>query len=339
MKRFWTCAVVIVIGLSLVRAQAPSGPGKAVVKLDQALDAIISTSAKLEPLVEDYFGFTEGPVWSPAGGYLLFSDIGANRVYKWAPKGGLSVFLERSGYAGTDLTEANVINNGRLNVAIVGSNGLTIDREGRLILCTHGDRSLVRLEKDGPRTVLADRYEGKRLNGPNDVVMRKSDGALYFTDRGSGLRGGAKNPQRELAFISIMRWKDGKLDVLDKDEGANGLAFSPDEKYLYTASAGRIMRYDVRADGTIANPRVLIDTTTDKSAPGAPDGFKVDLKGNIFTGGPGGIWIVSPAGKLLGKILLPIGAANLAFGDSDGKSLYMTCRASLFRIRLNAPAL
>lgn len=340
-------AIMTVLGLTPGAAQAPRQAEQVVVTLDPALDAIISTDAKLERLKEDYFGATEGPVWSREGGYLLFSDMAANRVYKWAPGSGLSVFLERSGFTGSELPIANVVNNGRLNVALIGSNGLTFDREGRLILCTHGDRTLVRIEKDGTRTILADRYEGKRLNGPNDVVMRKSDGALYFSDLGSGLRGGSSSPQRELDFTSIMRWRDGKLDVVDRGDGkgnANGLAFSPNEKYLYTANANRIVRYDVQTDGTLASPHVLIDMTSDTSKPGAaegyrPDGLKVDLQGNVFTGGPGGIWIVSPAGKLLGKIRLPVRAANLAFGDPDGRGLYLTCRSNLFHIRLNARAI
>ena len=331
-------SVLLLIGLavSVMRAQTPSG--SAVVRLDPALDLIISPTAKLETVKEDYFGSTEGPLWVREGraGYLLFSDVGANRVYKWVPGGGLSVFLERSGFTGTDLPMANVINNGRLNVAILGSNGLALDREGRLILCTHGDRSIVRLEKDGTRTVLADRYEGKRLNGPNDLAM-KSDGSIYFTDMGGGLFGVAKSPQKELPFSAVFRWKDGKLDIMDKVEGGNGIAFSPDEKYLYVIARGKIHRYDVAPNGTIANPRVFLDTTMDK-APGAPDGMKVDRKGYVYTTGPGGAWIVSPDGKVLGKILLPQRATNVAFGDADGKALYFTCFSSVYRIRLNAPA-
>jgi gluconolactonase len=324
------------LGLGVPAAQTPAGP--AVVKLDPALDGIISVDAKLEALKENYFGFIEGPVWMPdaGGGHLLFSDIPGNRVYKWDPKAGLSVFLERSGLTPAEIPVANIISNGRFNVPLIGSNGLARDREGRLILCTHGDRTLVRIEKDGTRTILADRYEGKRLNGPNDLAL-KSDGSIYFTDRGSGLRGGATSPQRELDFSGLMRWKDGKLDVLEKNDGANGLAFSPDEKHLYVISAGKIYRYEVRPDGTIANPQEFIDTTTDKT-PGGPDGMKVDRHGNIFTSGPGGAWIVSPQGKLLGKILVPTPPANLAFGDADGKGLYFTARHTLYHIRLNAQA-
>jgi gluconolactonase len=338
MSRILGVSVAIVVAL-LNSAKAQTPAGTSVVRIDSRLDAIISATARLEPLKEDYFGATEGPVWvkDGGGGYLLFSDMAANRVYKWTAKDGLSVFLERSGFTGTEMPIANVLNNGRLNVALIGSNGLALDREGRLVLCTHGDRSIWRLEKDGSRTVLADRYEGKRINGPNDIAI-KSDGAIYFTDRGSGLRGGAKSPQRELAFGAIFRWKNGKLDVLDKDDGANGIAFSPDEKYLFIITAGKIVRYDVQNDGTIANRQLFIDTTTDK-APGAPDGMKVDQKGNMFTTGPGGAWIVTPQGELLGKILLPQTATNIAFGDPDGKGVYFTCFRSVYHIRLSAPAM
>jgi gluconolactonase len=341
MKTLGSCLLLVtVLGLIGPAAQTQAPPGKSVLRLDPALDVIISPDAKLETLKEDYFGFIEGPVWmpEPAGGYLLFSDIPANRVYKWDPKGGLSAFLEKSGFTGTDLPATNLITSGRLIVPLIGSNGLARDKEGRLLLCTHGDRTLWRLEKDGTtRTVLADKFEGKRLNGPNDLAV-KSDGSIYFSDRGSGLRGGVTSPQRELDFTGIMRWKDGKVEVLDKDDGANGLAFSADEKYLYVISSGKINRYDVRPDGTIGNRQVgFIDMTQDK-APGGPDGMKVDRRGNIFSVGPGGAWIVSPEGKLLGKILLPIPAANLAFGDADGKGVYFTARNTLYHIRLNSAA-
>lgn len=334
-------AIVVLLTHALVvgviRAQTPSE--SAVVRLEPALDAIISPTATLETVKEDYFGVAEGPVWvrDSGGGHLLFSDVAANRIYKWSSAEGLSVFLDRSGFTGTEIPVANVMSNGRLNVAIIGSNGLALDREGRLVFCTHGDRSIVRIEKDGTRTVLADRYEGKRLNGPNDLAV-KSDGSIYFTDMGGGLRGVAKSPQKELPFSAIFRWKDGKLDIMDKDEGANGIAFSPDEKYLYVITMGKINRYDVAADGTVANRRVFLDTTMDK-APGAPDGMKIDRKGYVYTTGPGGAWIVSPEGKVLGKIRLPQPATNLAFGDPDAKALYFTCFRSLYRIRLNAPAM
>ena len=363
MKKVDIClllVLVLALGYLPVRAQVPSAASivprrepaidgtlsNVVLKLDPALDSIISADAKLELLKDDYFGFVEGPTWMKDGGFLVFSDIAANRIYKWDPKAGLSVFLEHSGYTGTAnpiYDHVNVNTGGRLAVALIGSNGLTVDRQGRLIVCTHGDRTLYRLEKDGTHTVLADQFEGKRLSGPNDVVV-KSDGSIYFSDRGSGyisgnVYPGVTNPARALDYNAIFRWKDGKLDVILKDERVNGLAFSPDEKYLYLTTGPSITRFDVRPDGTIGNPKLIVDTAEDKSLPGGPDGVRVDRKGNVWTPAPGGVWVVSPEGKLLGKIRVPGPPANLAFGDEDGKGLYFVGRNTLSHIRLNAPAI
>lgn len=336
MKRLLLCVLsAVAMAVGLPTAQAPSRT--AVQRLDPALDRIVSVDAKLELLKGDYFGFLEGPVWVPEGadGFLLFSDLPANAIYKWTPKGELSVFRERSGFTGTDTSTAGMeLNNGRLHVFLLGSNGLTLDRQRRVVFCAHGDRAIVRLEEDGRRTVLADRYEGKRLNSPNDLVMR-SDGALYFTDPSYGLRGADKSPLMELSFHGVFLLKDGTLQLLDKDpQGAppNGIAFSPDEKHLYVGAGRKIMRYDVRPNGTIANGRVFVDMTEDKT-PGGVDGMKVDRNGNIYSTGPGGVWIISPEGKHLGTI--PVAAANLAFGDADGKGLYFAARRDLYRLRVN----
>jgi gluconolactonase len=357
---FLLLVMVLGFGFVPVRAQTPTAASivprrepavdgmlsNVVLRLDSALDRIISGDAKLELLKDDYFGFLEGSSWAKeaGAGYLVFSDIAANRLYKWDPKTGLSVFLEHSGYNGSAAPiydHVNVNVSGRLAVALIGSNGTTRDREGRLIVCTHGDRTLYRLEKDGTRTTLADRYEGKRLSGPNDVIV-KSDGSIYFSDRGSGLISGnvfpgTSNPSRDLDFNAIMRWKDGKVDVIVKDERANGLAFSPDEKYLYITTGSSITRYDVKPDGTVANPKLIVDTAQDKSLPGGPDGVRVDLSGNVWTPAPGGVWVVSPEGKVLGKIRVPGPPANLTFGDDDGKGMYFVGRGTLSHVRLVAP--
>lgn len=335
MKRLLLCvlsAVAMAVGLPTAQA-----PGRTTVqRLDPALDEIVSVDANLELLKGDYFGFLEGPVWVPerTGGFLLFSDLPANAIYKWTPKGELSVFRERSGFTGTDTSTAGMeLNNGRLQVVLLGSNGLTLDRQGRVVLCAHGDRAIVRLEKDGSRTILADRYEGKRLNSPNDLVMR-SDGAFYFTDPSYGLRGADKNPLMELSFHGVFLLKDGTLQLLDKDpQGTppNGIAFSPDEKHLYVGAGRKIVRYDVRSDGTIANGGVFVDMSEDKT-PGGVDGMKVDRKGNVYSTGPGGVWIISPEGKHLGTIR--VAGANLAFGDADGKALYFTAGRDLSRLRV-----
>jgi gluconolactonase len=333
MKKHVIC-VVFVIGLawSVGQAQAPSG--SSVVRLNPALDAIISPSAKLELLFKTPGG-TEGPVWVNDGQYLLFTSserTNKGRVYKLTPSGELSLFLEPTG----------------------GGNGLALDRQGRLIVCAMDEKKLVRVEKDGTRTTLADRFEGKSIDGPNDIAV-KSDGSIYFTDE-----------------LSVFRWKDGKLQQLMKSTvpggrvvngvpGArvvNGITLSPDEKFLYVvvvpdASPRRIARYELRPDGTIIGEPRPGRTLTDERiwfplpdqnplptrASGQPDGIKVDLKGNVYFGGPGGRWIVSPEGTHLGTILIPGGHSNLAFGDADGKSLYFTLGNGLARIRLNAPAI
>ena len=334
MKKLWLC---LMLGCALVgvgRAQAPDV--KVIQRLDPALDGIVSPAAGLELLKGDYFGFVEGPLWVPdgPGGYLLFSDIAANRIYKWSAAGGLTVFLERSGFTGRDPSTAGLeLNNGRLQVVLLGSNGLTLDREGRVVFCTHGDRAVKRLEKDGTITILADRYQGKRFSGPNDLIYR-SDGALYFSDLSAGLRGGPNSPVRELDFFGVYLLKNGQLQVVDKNpEGAapNGLALSPDEKHLYGAAGSKLARYDVQPDGTLTNRQVFVDMSP--AGPGGPDGIKVDRNGNVYSTGPGGVWIISPQGAHLGTI--PVNAANFAFGDADGKSLYLTARRDLYRLRVN----
>jgi len=210
-----------------------------------------------------------------------------------------------------------------------------MDPQGRVVYCAHGDRQVVRLESDGKRTVLASQYEGKRLNSPNDLVF-KSDGALYFTDPPAGLRDGDKDPKKELPFNGVYLLKDGQLRLLYKDMALpNGIAFTPDEKYLYVNDSVKktILRFEVKPDDTLGEPQLVIDMTSDK-APGGPDGMKVDQNGNIYCTGPGGFWIISPDGKHLGTVLTTELPANLAFGEADGKTLYLTARTGLYRIHL-----
>ena len=242
------------------------------------------------------------------------------------------MFRTKSGYTGVDIGEYNQ----------PGSNGLTLDREGRLTINEHGNRRVTRLEKTGFLTVLADRYEGKRLNSPNDLVYR-SDGALYFTDPPFGLPKFFDDPRKELSFSGVFSIYKGKLQLISTDlSGPNGLAFSPDEKYLYVTNwdvkKKVVMRYEATADGTLANGRVFFDMT---GAPGedALDGIKVDRRGNLYVSGPGGLWIVSPEGKHLGTIRGPEHPHNLAWGDEDGKTLYLTAQTGLYRIRLNIPGI
>lgn len=329
-------------GSNAVMAQALPEP--AVLRLDASLDAIVSPDAQVEVLKSDYFGMSEGPTWvrEGAGGYLLFSDIAANAIYKWTSEGELSVFLAKSGFTGTDASQVGAqLDNGRLTVILIGSNGLTVDPQGRLLVVAMGDRRIIRIEKNGARTILADRYDGRRINGGNDIVSR-ANGAVYFTDGTGGLRGRDKSPAKELPYDAVYLIKNGRLTLLaenPQDETPNGIALSPDERHLYVNSGGRfITRYDVRADDTIGDGMLFLELNGDM--PGGADGMKVDTLGNLYCTGPGGVWIISPAGRHLGTIRIPEPAAtNMAFGDPDGKSLYITNRRSLLRIRLNTPGI
>jgi gluconolactonase len=304
-----------------------------VIRKDAALDEIVPVGAKIEKLAGGFL-FTEGPVWVPrtedADGYLLFSDPNNNLIYRWSPDGQLSIFMTKSGYRGMDIGEYSQ----------PGSNGLTLDREGRLTINQHGNRRVVRMEKNGQLTVLADNYQGKRLNSPNDLVY-KSDSALYFTDPPFGLPKFFDDPRKEIPYSGVYRVSpDGKDIRLLTNEltGPNGLAFSPDEKYFYLDNWDEkrkvIMRYEVNADGTLANGKVFFDMTSAEGED-ALDGMKVDQKGNLYVSGPGGLWIVSPEGKHLGTIIGPEHPHNMAWGDDDGKTLYLCAKTGLYRIRLN----
>jgi len=340
-------SICVVLTAGLASAQVPVERPFKIVTLDPALNDIIAPNAKLETLGE-HFGLTEGPVWiqEGKGGHLLFSDCAANVIYRWAPGAKLSVFLENSGYTGKDVLNVGqqTTSGGRVAILLIGSNGLALDPQGRLVITAMADRSVVRLEKNGTRTLLADHYEGKRFSGPNDVVV-KSDGAVYFTDSVNGLRGGGAGPARELPFSGFYLVKDGKVTLLggDRDQPGdfpNGITLSPDEKYLYaTAGFRETLRYDVLADDTVANPKVFLDAGN--------DGMKVDRDGNLYSTVQGNeIWISSAEGKHLGTLQLPqiateprprIVATNMAFGDADVKTLYITACTHLFRIRVKIP--
>ena len=326
--------VVLLFGAQL-RAQN----GGQIIRLDPAVDALVPPGAKIEK-VADGFGFLEGPVWvhTSTPGYLIFSDIPANAINKWTPDGKVSVFLAKSGFSGVDPSNVGYqINNGHAVVTLLGSNGITLDKQGRVTYGQHGDHGVVRVEKDGKRTILADRFEGKRLNSPNDLVY-KSDGSLYFTDPPFGLRKLDQDPAKELAFEGVYRWADGKLQLLNKDfKAPNGIAFSPDEKYLYVddSASKTYWRFEVQPDGTLAKGKLFFDMSTSKDE-GVPDGMKLDRNGNVYGVGPGGVWILTPEGKHLGTIKPPEDPANLAWGDADGKTLYLTARTGLYRIRTSA---
>lgn len=293
-------------------------------------DELIAPDAQIE-VVADGFEWTEGPVWVPReGGFLLFSEIPGNAVMKWTASGGVTPFMKPAGYTG-------VVDYGREP----GSNGLTLDGEGRLTLAEHGDRRIARLAWDGGKRTLADNYRGKRFNSPNDLVF-KSNGDLYFTDPPYGLPKQAEDPRRELDFCGVYRWsaKTGEVTLLTKAlTRPNGIAFSPDERTLYVANSDPKravwMAFPVEDDGTLGEGRVFRDVTSMVDThKGLPDGLKVDHQGNLFATGPGGIHVMAPDGTLLGRIDTEQATANCAWGD-DGSVLYITADAYICRIGTN----
>lgn len=307
-------------------AVAVRDDGGSVLRLSPALDRIVPRDARLEKLA-DGFLFTEGPVWHPDG-YLLFSDPNANTIYRWTPDGALSIFRTKSGYRGLDIGTYNQ----------PGSNGLALDPSGRLTINEHGNRRVTRLERNGVLTVLAERFENKRLNSPNDLVYR-SDGALFFTDPPFGLRHFFDDPAKELPVSGVFCLIGGEVKLVASDlSGPNGLAFSPDEKTLYVSNwdvkRKVIMRYHVAPDGSLRDGEVFLDLT---SVPGeqAFDGLKVDRQGNVYAAGPGGLLVLSPEGRHLGTIKFSEQPANLAWGDADRQTLYVTARTGLYRVRLS----
>ena len=311
----------------------PPVSGTGIERLDPALDRLVAPDARVEILASG-FEWAEGPVWVRKGGFLLFSDVPRNVVYRWTPEEGARPWLQPSGYTGAEPRGGEM-----------GSNGLVLDPEGRLVLCQHGDRRIARMEAplDAPRSVfttLADRYQGARFNSPNDAVYR-SNGDLYFTDPPYGLERQAEYPRREIPFQGIYRVTPaGEVTRLSREMSRpNGLAFSPDERRLYVANsdpaAPHWRVFDVRPDGTLGPGRVFFDATAlARRRPGLPDGLKVDADGHLFATGPGGVLVISPEGRHLGTILTGQATANCAFGDADGRSLYITADMHLMRVRL-----
>jgi gluconolactonase len=294
------------------------------------LDGLLAADASPERIAGG-FEFTEGPVWTRDNA-LLFSSPNTNAIYRWSPTGVVTVFRPKSGYTGTDI--------GRYHQP--GSNGLTFSPDGLLTICRHGSRDVIRVNPHGDTTTLAEAFDGKRLNSPNDLVYR-SDGTLYFTDPPFGLPGVFDDPDKELPFSGVFRVRDGVVTLeSDELEGPNGLAFSPDERHLYVGNwdpeRTLVMRYDVARDGTLSNGSVFHDMT---GAPGddSIDGLKVDRDGNVFACGPGGVWVLGPDGTHRGTLRLPESPHNLAWGDDDGRTLYITALTSVYRIRMRTPGI
>jgi gluconolactonase len=321
--------LLFAVALLTVACSTPPAPEKpaavgSIVRLDPAFDALVPKEAQIEKLAGG-FTFIEGPIWRPSG-VLWFSDVIGNVVRQWSPDGKVTEILNPGGYDGNSLPA------GGYN----GPNGMTADRDGAVLLCQHGNRRIVRISKEMQVSTLVDKFEGKKLNSPNDLVYR-SDGSLYFTDPPYGFPKQDTDPAKELKFNGVFRLAEGKLRVVIKNvTRPNGIAFSPDQKTLYIANSDEKnkvwMAYNVGGDGTVANGRVFADVTAEKEN-GVPDGMKVDERGNVYGSGPGGIWVFSPAGKHLGTIKTPETAANCNWGD-DWKSLYITAGTGLYRIKL-----
>lgn len=364
-------ALVSVIGISMGDSPAPPGnqspnnpPATSngnnlsgdpfwIERLDPRLDAIFKPAGTKIETLGDRFALAEGALWMPEGdkakgdGYWLFSENAGNVIYKYKDGEPWSVFLDKSGYTGDSPTTTGFQTTmGHTAIILIGSNGLALDPNENLVVTAMNDRLVYRLEDDGTRTVLADRFEGMRFNGPNDIVV-KSDGTIYFTDTIFGLRG-ADDPTRELPFSGFYMIKDGEVTYLggDRDPGgraANGITLSPDEKYLYVTAGGRTMRYEIQADDTIANGIEFVRHGN--------DGLRVDSLGNLYSssgGVPGVIQITAPDGTPIGRIHLPnpkyepaprVCATNLAFGGKNNQDMFITACTHVFRLHINVPGI
>ena len=325
----WPIVASLAMSLGPLSAAAQPetpGAGGVILRVDSRLNALVPTGAMIEKIA-DGFVFLEGPVWRNADSRLFYSDLRGNAIYQWTAAEGVR-----------DVAKPFFTGDGT-GLRGVGPNGIALDAQGRLLACVYGSRSLIRLEKDGSRTTLADRFEGKRLNSPNDLAVAR-DGTVYFTDPSFGLEGTDNSPLRELSFNGVYRLRpNGQLDLLARElERPNGLVLSPDESILYVANSGGgavtgWFAYDLSSAG-LSNKRVFFDVTGVQGDGGA-DGMKVDVAGNVYATGPGGVWIIAPDGTHLGTIRPPEALTNVGWGD-DGRTLYITGRTTLYRIRLSA---
>ena len=315
---------LVLTSLLLHQNAQAQNPNTELTFIKNGMDKIVSKDAKIVKIA-DGFSFTEGPVWHEEG-YLLFSDIPANTIFKYTPGEGISEYLKNSGFVGTNIESAGP-----------GSNGLTFDKSGNLIICQHGARQVLKYDKAGNFVPLARQFGGKRLNSPNDAVV-KSDGSIYFTDPPWGLAKNMDDPAKEMSFQGVFRISNGNLELIESElKMPNGIAFSPDEEYLYVTDTDGdkklYYRFNVDENGDLSK-RTLFFDASGINAKGGPDGIKVDKKGNCYFTGPGGVLVISPKGEHLGTISPPEQPANIGWGGKDGKTLFMTCRTSLYAIDL-----
>ncbi|MDP1564445.1 MAG: SMP-30/gluconolactonase/LRE family protein [Pirellulaceae bacterium] len=295
-------------------------------RLDPALDEILDSNAKLEVLGQGY-GWAEGPIWIPTEKRLLFSDIPPNRVMQWRADEGVTLYQAGVGFSGESKSGGRE----------PGTNGLMLSADGQVYACCHGDRVIKRRRADETWEVVIDNYQGKKFNSPNDLTFHKN-GDLYFTDPPYGLAGGPDDPSRELDFCGVYRWDGKEVHLLTKElNRPNGIAFSPDYKTLYVAqsdsAAPTWTAYPVNDDGSLGKGKVLVNSKEFYGKdPGSPDGLKVDERGNLWATGPGGVWIIAPSGKVLGKIMTGRPTANCGFGGPDGSWLFMTANELLLKV-------
>jgi gluconolactonase len=343
----WLCAAPCAAAAPQMRGDGPAPAPKpfSITRLDPGLDALIAADAKVE-LVASGFGLDEGTTWvreAHGSGFLLLGGLLDNVLYKIAPDNVVAVFMEKAGYSGDDVENVGAQTRaGRSHVLLIGPSCTGVDPQGRILWCADDDRKVMRLEPDGRHVVLSDGAGGKRFNGPNDISI-KSDGAVYLTDNDFGLRGAMKSSLKELQD-SVWLIKDGKTTQLltDKQLGGipNGITLSADEKFLYLSAFDKMLRYVVKADDTLAEGTLFTQGV------GIGDGMRSDIQGDIYStggAGPGLVRVTAPTGRLLGTINLPvlgaepkkqICATNVAFGDADGKTLYVAACDAVYKIRL-----